>query len=306
MAQQTAAVQDDNAATNELWRVELAREMSEDVADGVAVQFPSILLDLLTKWPVDGVEAAREAARRIDADYRDVYLPSDPLLRGQEDKGMAGYLSHLYGLVMSVATFIDCDDPLQDALVQLLVELRKLPPTVYKIWGEDCLVYTSDPIFPDTTEDRWNANFGIAPSVLLSSGPPLDDSEKAAYERRCDSWVNFSSFLARCTAQGFYDDDSSLYKDASVDIPLGLGLEGESSPGKLGSCRLMVSLQWILHCGDKIRDNMIQSDKPKWNMGKWDQWVAKLKEIEEGGIEDAKVKAAAEKVLAGLVSTDAS
>lgn len=130
----------DDATTNEPWRGELAREIAEDAADGDASQVPSILLDLLTAFPCDGPEAAREAARRIDADYRDVYLPSDPLLKGQDDKGMAPFLSYLYELVQSVATFIDWDDARQDALVQLVGELRKLPPRavrIYDVSGHD-------------------------------------------------------------------------------------------------------------------------------------------------------------------------
>lgn len=138
MASQTAVVDDDNnnvAATSEPWRDELEREISEDAADGEPLQIPSILLGLLTTYPGGDAMTAREAARRIDAEYRDVYIPSDPLLRGLEDKGMAGFLGRVYDLVLSVSRLVDCDDARQDALVRFLGELRKLPPTAFKIWG---------------------------------------------------------------------------------------------------------------------------------------------------------------------------
>lgn len=275
-----------------------AREISDCAADGVASDVPSILLGLLETYPGDDAqaarEAAREAARRIDADYQDVFLPSDPLLRGQDDKGMAGYLYRLYDLVLSVARLLDCDDVRQDALVQLLGELRELPPRAFRIWGKDCLVYTRDPVFAVTSEDSWNGCF-------VSSGPPLDESKKAAFEKRCAGWANFSSFVARCTAQGFYDSYEDWSKYPGVDIPLGLGLDGELPPGRLGSCRLMVAAQWILHCGAKVRADMAQADQPRWNLDRWNGWVARLREIGEGGIEDVKVRAAVEKALAAMV-----
>lgn len=145
MAHQAAPGHVDDATATEPWREELTREISEDAAGGVASQVSSILLDLLTTFPEHGPEAAREAARRIDADYGDAYLPSDPLLKGADDRGMTMFLERLYGLILSVVTFIDCDDARQDALVQLVAELRKLPPKAFKIMdvsNHHCILYS--------------------------------------------------------------------------------------------------------------------------------------------------------------------
>lgn len=111
--------------------------------------------------------------------------------------------------------------------------------------------------------------------------------------------------MARCTAEGSYDHYEDWNKYPSIDIPLGLGLDGQLPPGKLGSCRLTVAAQWMLHCGGKLRADMVKADHPKWNLDKWNGWVARLKEIHEGGIADAKVKAAVEKALAGVVDAEA-
>ncbi|ROV90384.1 hypothetical protein VPNG_10017 [Cytospora leucostoma] len=165
MAAHTIVV--DGAAVDELWRHELTREILED-ADEVESHVPSILLHLLATYPGDDPEAAREAAReaafRIDGDYRDVYLPSDPLLQGQDDKGMAGFLDRLYDLMLRIARLVKYDDIRQHALIQCLGELRKLPPKAFRIWNEDCLVYTREPVFAVTTEDGWNANFRMTDS----------------------------------------------------------------------------------------------------------------------------------------------
>lgn len=126
----------------------------------------------------------------------------------------------------------------------------------------------------------------------------------SSFKRLCDEWVNFSSFLARCTAEGFYDHYEARYKFPSVDIPLGLGLgldDGELPRGELGSCRLMVAAQWILHCGGRLRADMAESGSAHWNLDKWDCWVARLREMLERGVEDVKVKAAVEKALAVMV-----
>lgn len=113
--------------------------------------------------------------------------------------------------------------------------------------------------------------------------------------------------MARCTAEGFYDQFEDWNKYPGVDIPAGLGLEGGRAPGELPpppgrprSCRLMVAALWLLHCGAKVRADMAMTDNAKWNLDRWNSWVTKIREAVEGGIEDAKVKAAVEKALAVL------
>ena len=50
------------------------------------------------------------------------------------------FLAHLYYLIFSVAKFIPCGGPLQGALVELIVQLRKLPETKCLIDGvRNCL-----------------------------------------------------------------------------------------------------------------------------------------------------------------------
>ena len=79
--------------------------------------------------------AAPETALRIVTYYWENYLPSDPLMKFEDDKGIAGFLNHLYELVFAMARLIPYNDSRQDMLVQLILELRKLPAKPFKIWN---------------------------------------------------------------------------------------------------------------------------------------------------------------------------
>lgn len=117
------------------WFAHLDEEIAYDKQTGEASNVASILRDLVLAYPQDGHRASAEAALRVDADYHQVYLPSDPLLKGQDDQGMEEYLDKLCRLVLATAQRIPYDDDRQDAVVQLFVELAKLPPKAVKIWG---------------------------------------------------------------------------------------------------------------------------------------------------------------------------
>lgn len=69
-----------------------------------------------------GVSQTALAAHRIDDYYRGGFRHSG--------RDTVYFLVHLYYLIFNVAKFLPCDGPLQDILVQLAVELQKLP----KIW----------------------------------------------------------------------------------------------------------------------------------------------------------------------------
>ncbi|KAK7937804.1 uncharacterized protein PG986_014672 [Apiospora aurea] len=104
-----------------------------------------------------------EAAQQVDDLYSNEYLPSDPLMKFQDDKGMGGFLSCLYEMVFDLARAIPHEDDLQDRLVQFLVELAKLPTEEVKIWGEDCLVYARNPAYSVVQDDNWNSSYRRPP-----------------------------------------------------------------------------------------------------------------------------------------------
>ncbi|KAI9772821.1 MAG: hypothetical protein M1840_008703 [Geoglossum simile] len=185
------------------WTGYLDGEMPATEADSVAHCLVQIIRD--TSLSTDESRAAG-AARRIDTYYRDEYLSSDPLLKFSDNKGMASFLNSLYELVFDVARLIPYRDAEQDNLIRVIVELRKLPPKAYKIWDEDALVYTKEPIFTSVLEDNWNRNL---PSSAGANGQEL--------EKTCAEWVNFSAFLARCIQSNLNDQYEGGCKYPSFD-----------------------------------------------------------------------------------------
>lgn len=131
-----------------------------------------------------------------------------------------------------------------------------------------------------------------------------DESAKAAHQKKCDEWVNFSAFLARCTGAGFYDQYSGVFLYPSVDISL--ALEKKLPTGSLRACRLMVAAQWILHSGRRIHDSMVEENKKDWDLERWSVWEARLKEIVDGGEGDEEVASVLRRTLAEMTSIDAS
>ena len=125
-----AAVQEHRAV--EPWISYLEDEMAGAKADDpVSYCLAQILRDTLLHT---GKPHAVAAAQRIDTYYRYEFLSSDSLLMSLEGNGTAGFLCKLYHLIFCVARFITCGPP-QEVLVQLLVELRKLPPTSCRLWN---------------------------------------------------------------------------------------------------------------------------------------------------------------------------
>lgn len=89
--------------------------------------------------------------------------------------------------------------------------------------------------------------------------------------------MKISSFLARCTEAGLYDNFSDRCKYASIDIPQGLG---QVLPrGVRGDCKVMVAAQYILLAGRTLADDCF--NKPVKGLGpeEWKGWAEKFKEI---------------------------
>lgn len=107
-----------------------------------------MLKDFLLLPEGDSTTLAADTARRIDNFQQQEYLPSDPLMRFQDDQGMGGFLSAFYEVIFTLARLIPYNTGSfkQKKLVQLMLKLRKLPAREFKIWGvcyviSSCLLY---------------------------------------------------------------------------------------------------------------------------------------------------------------------
>ena len=119
----------------EPWLAYLEGEIASCGEDSYNAEFATIMRSLLLSLENS---APADTARRIDTYYWEEYLPSDPLLRFQDDKGIGGFLNFLYELVFDMARLVPYDDSKQDQLLQLIFELRQLPPKPFKIWNVRC------------------------------------------------------------------------------------------------------------------------------------------------------------------------
>ncbi|EEA23337.1 conserved hypothetical protein [Talaromyces marneffei ATCC 18224] len=111
----------------------------------------------------------------------------------------------LDALICGLGRILRYDDCRQDALVQMLLELHKLPPRQVKIWDNDYSVYKDDPIFGSLVDEDWN-RYSVHDSILEENST-MSFSD---VQERCDDYLNYSAFLARCTGAGLYKNGKTI------------------------------------------------------------------------------------------------
>lgn len=102
----------------------LEEEISETYEGDETYELAYILKRLIAE---DGI-TPQEAAQQIDSYYEDDLLPSQPILQKEKAKGMINLLGALDDLICGLGSVLHYNDVRQDALIQLILELRKLPP----------------------------------------------------------------------------------------------------------------------------------------------------------------------------------
>lgn len=128
-------------------------------------------------------------------------------------------------------------------------------------------------------------------------------------QESCDKYVNWSSFIARCTSAGILADEEGYeYKYSTLDI--GSGLEKEIPRGKIRNARILASVNYILLAGPGIR-NYCYSHPSGSDIGKrtrdiWNIWREKFEAITDGQDEDTDIKEATKRAHAVMVELDAS
>ncbi|KAJ3949107.1 uncharacterized protein N0V96_000219 [Colletotrichum fioriniae] len=270
------------AAPVEPWRAELEEQIAEleSWGDEQETEIAAIILKMLLSFPEKQYLATLEASLRIGADYWAKFLPSswDPLNKPymRDDKGWPMYLDGVYGTVLRQSWLLRYDDPRQDCLVRLLIDLQNLPK-------KENTAYHNDPVFVSACEDNWNAKFAS------DRAEPTEPEAKKDFILTCDEWVNFSSFLARYHGSKAYQRWYSHLKYPSIDIEL--ALEKPLPPGKLGECRLLVASNWLIHAGKIIYEDMKKEETERWGLRRWGRWTEAIRDILEAGGQTDEVTA---------------
>lgn len=94
----------------------------------------SILKDMLLSTDMNN--AAQTAAHQLNTYYWERNNESGPFFRwGNEKETFFDFVSFLYDIIVRVTPFVPYNDARQDVIVQLVLELRNLPPNPVKAWN---------------------------------------------------------------------------------------------------------------------------------------------------------------------------
>ncbi|GAM33582.1 hypothetical protein TCE0_011f00585 [Talaromyces pinophilus] len=289
----------ETASTTDAGTAYIDEEIESSSEGNLTYELGTIFKRLFAK---DGGLTPHDAARQIDAVYSDIWFPLDPTFRFRPDKGMPGFLVALNEFIFSLARILRYDDMRQDTLVQLILEILELPPRKAQIWGEDCTLYKHNPMFNLNMDDDWNMN-----------SPPDDKDNTASasdVQEKCDDYLNYSTFLARCTGANLYKNDKTGARYKYCTYGIADGLEKDMPRGNIRRSRILVAANYILFSGQAVRDycysHPSDSDRGKRARDMWNLWKEKFEAIADGQDEDPEIKDATKKAHSIMVELDAS
>ncbi|KAK4202021.1 hypothetical protein QBC40DRAFT_277246 [Triangularia verruculosa] len=286
------------------------------IAPDIAELFKSYLLS-------EDHNAAAATAIKFDSMYEEVYVPKyNGCGESGRKKWWTGYLSYFYEAVFVITKHISYDDPLQDKVVHLLLELKKLPSRSAKIGSYrgwewiDSVVWQCDPQFTGQLQHAHDCSppslcryihpfptnaHADCPSPVAAVKDYLrgsyddEDYVEAAQEYELDPirWVNHHAFRARCILAGLCEGDEGFLDGPTAAIDYGLRLERERSSQKVADATVIAAANYIIMIGDIIDSECVRKQQTPyrdqwrgWRDGNgptvWKQWARRLSEILEG------------------------
>lgn len=122
-----------------------------------------------------------------------------------------------------------------------------------------------------------------------------DDTTSASdIQEKCDDYMNYSAFLARCTGAGLYKNKTtdSGYKYCTYGIDD--GLEKDMPQGIIRKSRILVAANYVLLSGRPVRDFCYSypsdSDRGKMERDMWNSWKERFKVVADSQDEDPEIK----------------
>ncbi|KAK2765316.1 hypothetical protein FQN54_008160 [Arachnomyces sp. PD_36] len=187
-------------------------------------------------------------------------------------ESVPGYISFIIDMIVGPTPFIPYDDPKQDLLVQLILELRNLPRNPVKAWDGDHLLPPEETEFGELLHETWASRWA-------DSNREYPDPAK--WKQRCDEWVNFSAFLARCVQARIDDDafDIGKYPRMNIDDAVSSHITDEVKRNSW----VMVAAQYVLLAGPVMDEEFIQKPEVRdLGMSMWQFWAEGFKKVAEG------------------------
>lgn len=122
-------------------------------------------------------------------------------------------------------------------------------------------------------------------------------------QESCDQYVNWSSFIARCTGAGIL---SAYEKYSAVDMDE--ALKKELPRGYLRNCRILAAANYIIYAGQAIEESNHSfppgSESERKALDMWNMWKGKFKDIADGQDEDPEIKDVARKAHMMMVELE--
>jgi hypothetical protein len=124
----------ETASNKEPWLALFEKEYFFCEKGTVEHDVAAMLKDMLLS--TDMSNAARTTAYQLNTYYWERNDASGPHFRwGNEKETFPDFISFLYDIMFRVTPFLSYNDPRQDVIVQLFLELRNLPPNPVKAWN---------------------------------------------------------------------------------------------------------------------------------------------------------------------------
>lgn len=148
---------------------------------------------------------------------------------------------------------------------------------------------------------------------LIDAAPEVHDEENSAsasdIQEKCNDYLNYSAFLARCTGAGLYENDKNKTGYKYCTYGIADGVEKDLSHGNIRKARILVAANYILLSGQVVRDYChnypSDSDRGRRAREMWNAWKQKFEKIADGQDEDYDIKDAAKRAHAVMVELDA-
>ncbi|KAK2764254.1 hypothetical protein FQN54_008946 [Arachnomyces sp. PD_36] len=260
----------------------------------------------------DHDNAAHTAAHQFNTYYWERVNKRQSFKWGKREPWV-DYISFLYQIIVRLAPVVRYDDVRQDILVQLIVELRNLPPNPVKGPYGDRLAPPSDNmLFAQIVDEYWRGLWGkyLTSFTFSPSGTKSRDGERnidihltassnwrfpepAQWKQRCDEWLNLSCFIARCV-QARLDDE--LFLEGSYPFfAIEDGLKGNIDDPIKRDCWVLIAAQYFLLAAPALDEEFIQrptKKNPDWGVDKWKYWAKRFGELEGGTLLAPEVKRA--------------
>lgn len=126
------------------------------------------------------------------------------------------------------------------------------------------------------------------------------EKDCAESKKRCEEWVNLSSFLARCIAAGVHhksDDFSHVIHDIKG------GLENDGVKRRFG---VMVAAQYLLLAPRPIYETLVKYKESGLGLEKWQVWAKRFKEMIDKDNFDTEVIAMTKEARERMIAFDPS